>query len=121
MKMLRVKLPPKMTGRSVSRRDVLSRGAQALSVLALPNLVIRKAWGATSAGFDFYISPTGSDSHAGTLSSPWAITSLQDTNPNNAKMAGKRIGLMAGTYNCAGMRSGSSPGDYTFCVLATPS
>src|SRR5581483_5141586 len=27
--------------------------------------------------FDFYISPTGSDSNAGTLLSPWAITSLQ--------------------------------------------
>ncbi len=70
--------------------------------------------------FDHYISSTGSDSNAGTLAAPWAITSLQDTNSNNSKMAGKRIGLIAGTYACSGLTSGSTPNDYQHPALALP-
>lgn len=104
-----------------SRRDVLFRGGQALSLLALPELLIRKAWGSTTTTtFDYYISTTGSDSNAGTLASPWAITSLQDTNANNAKMAGKRIGLIAGTYDVTTLKSGSSPSQYEWPVLNVP-
>ena len=107
--------------RTMSRRDVLSKGAQVLSVLALPNLLVSEARAQTvTATFDYYISPTGSDSNAGTQSSPWAITSLHDTNPNNEKIAGKRVGLLAGTYNVAGMTSASSPQDYQHPVLNIP-
>jgi Right handed beta helix region len=105
---------------SWSRRDVLSRGAGVLCVLALPEFVSRKALGQSTATFDFYISPTGSDSNPGTQASPWAITSLRDTNANNARMAGKKIGMIAGTYACSGLQSGSSPGDYSSPVLNLP-
>src|SRR5690348_3732393 len=51
--------------------------------------------------FDHYIATAangGSDTNLGTLASPWAITSLQGNNANNPKMAGKRVGLLPGTY-----------------------
>jgi hypothetical protein len=63
----------------------------------------------TVSTFDFYISPTGNDSNAGTVSSPWAITSLSlfshTTNnvANNQRTAGKRVGLLPGTYDVSGM------------------
>lgn len=53
--------------------------------------------------FDYYISTTGSDSNAGTLAAPWAITSLQTTSANWSSLAGKRIGLLPGTYNVGTM------------------
>jgi hypothetical protein len=105
---------------SWSRRDVLSRSAGVLCVLALPELTIRRALGQSTPTFDYYISPTGSDSNPGTQASPWAITSLQDTNANNARMAGKRIGMIAGTYACSSMQSGSTPNDYQHPVLHLP-
>lgn len=111
--------------RSLSRRDLLSRGAQTLAVLALPEVLIRKAWGQTAATFDYYISASGSDSNPGTLAAPWAITSLQDTNANNPRIAGKRVGLLPGKYNLNGMASGSNPGTgganhYEFPILHLP-
>jgi hypothetical protein len=121
MKSSRVKSMPDTAHRSLSRRDMLSRGAQVLSVLALPQFVVSKAWGQTTPSFDYYISATGSDSNPGTQAAPWAITSLQDTNPNNAKIAGKRVGLLAGTYNVARMTSGSQASDYQHPVLHIPS
>lgn len=69
--------------------------------------------------FDYYIGPSGSDSNPGTLASPWAITSLQDTNSNNSKMAGKRVGLLPGTYDIHALNSGSG-GNYTYPVLDIP-
>jgi hypothetical protein len=54
--------------------------------------------------FDYYVSPTGSDSNAGTLASPWAITSLSLLTANTHNVAnctatsGKRIGFLPGTY-----------------------
>jgi hypothetical protein len=54
--------------------------------------------GSVGVTFDYYISTTGSDSNAGTLGSPWAITSFTRTNANNTLMAGKKTGLIAGTY-----------------------
>jgi hypothetical protein len=74
-----------------------------------------------AATFDHYISTSGSDSNAGTAAAPWAMTSLQDTNSNNALMAGKRIGFIAGTYNVASMTSGSSPSDYQHPIFHIPS
>lgn len=99
MKNSRVKSMWKSAGGSWSRRKVISRGAQVLSVLALPEFVIRNAWGQTAATFDYYISTTGADSNPGTLAQPWALTSCVPGNANNAKMAGKRTGFLPGTYN----------------------
>ena len=54
--------------------------------------------------FNFYVSPTGSDSNPGTLTQPWAITSLMliSRNSNNVsncnKTSGQRIGFLPGTY-----------------------
>lgn len=45
--------------------------------------------------FDYYISTTGSDSNDGTEGSPWAITAL---NTKQTTYAGKRVGLLDGTY-----------------------
>lgn len=61
-----------------------------------------------SSGFDFYISPTGSDSNPGTLGSPWAITAL---NTKSATYAGKRVGLLDGTYNTSALPA--SAGGFT--------
>jgi hypothetical protein len=52
----------------------------------------------SSQDFDFYISPTGSDGNSGTMASPWAITAL---NTKRATYAGKRVGLLDGTYSTA--------------------
>jgi hypothetical protein len=103
-----------------SRRDVLSRGAGVLCALALPELLIQRALSQSTATFDFYISTTGSDSNAGTQSSPWAITSLRDSSPNNSKLAGKKVGLLPGTYIIASLTSGSDPTDYQRPVLHIP-
>jgi hypothetical protein len=67
--------------------------------------------------FDFYISPTGNDGNAGTIVAPWAITSLQSSNSNNSKIAGKRIGLMVGTYNLGSM---TGDGNYQNPLLNLP-
>src|SRR5271155_5586721 len=103
-----------------SRRDVLSRGAGVLGVLALPELLINRALSQSTVTFDFYISATGSDANPGTQASPWAITSLRDTSPNNSKMAGKKVGLLPGTYVVASLTSGSDSGDYQRPVLHIP-
>lgn len=55
---------------------------------------------AATTGFDYYISTTGSDSNPGTLASPWAITALNDA-AKRALYAGKRVGLLNGTYALA--------------------
>jgi len=107
--------------RAVSRRSVLRAGGILVpAALVAPSFFARVARAASAPLFDFYISTSGSDQNPGTVSQPWAITSLQDTNGNNGKMAGKRVGLIAGTYNIANMRSGSQPGDYQHPVLRVP-
>lgn len=53
-----------------------------------------------AVSFDFYISPTGSDSNPGTLAQPWAITAL---NTKQETYAGNAVGLLDGTYNIYGM------------------
>lgn len=65
-------------------------------------------------GFDKYIGPSGSDSNTGSLVDPWAITAL-DTHA--ADIAGKRIGLLDGTY----LLSGSSGGDNNEYLMEMPS
>jgi hypothetical protein len=62
-----------------------------------------------SAGtFDFYISPTGLDTDPGTQANPWSIMSINSSaltpgstaqqRANAALMAGKKVGLLPGTY-----------------------
>jgi hypothetical protein len=59
--------------------------------------------------FNYYISPTGSDSNDGlTTSTPWAITAL---NTKRATYAGSSVGLMDGTYDISA--SGAWDGDNT--------
>lgn len=77
-----------------SRRSVIKHGAFAAGALLLP---WRPRWAqAQSATFDYYISPTGSDSNPGTQASPWSITAI---NTKQSVYAGKRVGLLDGTYN----------------------
>jgi hypothetical protein len=82
---------------STSRRDVLRYGSAALAASLLGPWP-RRAAAQTPTTFNYYISTTGSDSNPGTVAAPWAITSLLAGNPNQSKMAGKSIGVMAGTY-----------------------
>jgi hypothetical protein len=85
----------------VSRRSFLA-GAAGLAVAA--TLRSPGANAQSSTAFDYYISPTGSDSNAGTVSSPWAITTLN--NPGSANwnaIKGKTVGLMDGTYDISAL------------------
>lgn len=110
----------KSEARSWSRREVISTAARVASALAVPQLWLQKAWGATTT-FDYYISTSGNDSNPGTLGSPWALTSFQDTSPNNRLMAGKRVGLIAGNYSTAGIASShTGSGDYSWSLLNIP-
>jgi hypothetical protein len=89
---------------TISRRQILEIGGA-----IIPAGIMLPAWltatAQTTSSFDFYISPTGSDSSPGTVTQPWAITSLMSSaqNANNVgnwnKTSGKRVGLLAGTYN----------------------
>lgn len=69
---------------------------------------------------DFFITPNGSDSNPGTQAAPWAITSLQDKSPNNAKIAAKVVVLAPGTYPLGSLQSTSQPGDYEHPILHLP-
>jgi len=81
---------------SVSRRNfVKSAGALGAASLWMPGWLLREAE-AQSATFDFYIGPDGSDSNPGTESQPWALSAL---NTKRATYAGKRVGLLDGTYD----------------------
>jgi hypothetical protein len=52
--------------------------------------------------FNYFISPTGSNSNPGTLAQPWAITAL---NANGATYAGQNVGIIAdqGQYNISAL------------------
>lgn len=99
---------------SKSRREFLQYGAAAAGASILIPLWPRWA-AAQTASFDYYISTTGSDSNPGTLSQPWALTSLlnpamsqfnSSISANQTAMRGKRIGVLPGTYNCAALVGG---------------
>jgi hypothetical protein len=77
-----------------TRRTLLKRGGGAILAAAVPGLIRPAA--AQSCTFDFYISPTGSDSNPGTLASPWSITAI---NTQWNAYAGKAVGILPGTYN----------------------
>jgi hypothetical protein len=86
--------------------------------------------GPPGGAFDFFISLTGNDSNNGTSpSTAWALTSLISSSSNQSKIAGKRIGLIAGTYNVAGTTGvagaikighGSFPTNNSYCALTLP-
>jgi len=106
--------------RGISRREILRIGG-----VVIPASVLLPTWmtatAQTATTFDFYISTSGNDKNAGTLAAPWAITSLVNTSPNHSAMAGKRIGLIAGTYNIPGtMANGRNPTDNDWPVLSIP-
>lgn len=94
---------PNSPMRPLSRRQLLQAGGLLVSASAVaPHLLLQPARAAIASGstFDFYISPSGSDSNAGTLSSPWAITAI---NSKQSLYAGKRLGLIAGTYDISSL------------------
>lgn len=85
---------------SITRRDVLA-GAFGLGVgMCISNDVLSQT---APAAFDFYISPTGSNSNAGTQASPWALSALS----SKPVIAGKRVGLLDGTYVITGTGTGN--------------
>jgi hypothetical protein len=91
-------IPSRGSPWSPTRRDVLRYGGAALVATAIAPPLMRRVAAATVT-FDYYISTTGSDSNPGTVAAPWALTSLLSSSPNQSKMAGKRIGVIAGTYS----------------------
>lgn len=113
----------------ISRREILRLGGLVIPASVLLPAWMTKAKAQAVTTFDYYISTTGNDSNAGTLASPWAITSLISNSPNNGKIAGKRVGLIAGTYNVAGTAGvagatqighGSYPTNGSYCALSIP-
>lgn len=67
--------------------------------------------------FSFFLSPTGDDSNAGTLASPWSITAI---NSKQSTYAGKGVGLLPGTYT-QGTVSGTSTTLYAIHSAMTTS
>lgn len=57
--------------------------------------------------FDYYISTTGSDSNPGTMDSPWSITAI---NTKQSVYAGKRVGVLPGTYSMMTAAGGYTTG-----------
>jgi hypothetical protein len=92
------------TGGLTSRRELLRRSAAIAAVSVIAPVWTRLARAQTAATFDYYISTTGSDSNPGTLASPWALTAI---NSKRSTYAGKRLGIIAGTYDCLAIFGGS--------------
>ena len=94
---------------SFSRRDMLRMGG-----IALPAATLIQSWlpalSQVVGSFDYYISPNGNDSNPGTVSQPWAITAI---NTKQAIYAGKKVGLLDGTYNVYSMYAGGANDGYT--------
>jgi len=82
----------------VTRRTLLKQGAYTTLSAAMVSILggTARSQNTSSVGFDYYISPRGSDSNPGTLDKPWAITAI---NSRGREYAGKRVGLLDGTYN----------------------
>jgi hypothetical protein len=84
------------TGLSANtRRYYRVRAVDVAGNLSGYSLTVNAITSAGSGSFDFFIGPNGSDSNPGTQSQPWAITAL---NTKAATYAGKRVGLLDGTY-----------------------
>jgi Right handed beta helix region len=109
-----------------SRRTFLRYSGGMVGASLLAPYWVRSVIAQSVSTFDFYISPTGNDANAGTSASPWAFSTLLNSNQphynstiasNRAKMAGKRVGVLPGTYSLgaiAGTAStGNVPGDWS--------
>ena len=101
---------------SLSRRDVLRAGGLLLPAAAVtPALFTRVSRAATSSStFDYYISTSGNDSNSGSLSSPWAITGI---NTHQSTYAGKRLGILPGTYDVSALMAQSTNNGYQEAIL----
>lgn len=110
-------------GGLTSRREVLRYGGAIAAVSVIAPTFPRFARAATATTtFDYYISTTGSDSNPGTLAQPWALTSLASNSSNLAKIAGKRVGIIAGNYTInSDFPTANSASDYTASWLNLPS
>jgi Right handed beta helix region len=104
----------------VTRRTLLKQGACAtLSATTIPILTGRVfAQSASPGEFDFYISPSGADSNPGTRDRPWAITAI---NTHRSNYAGKRVGLLDGTYNVRALFEAAPPHQVALAVNGGPS
>lgn len=76
---------------AVTRRDFVG-GALGVSLASMIGPGVAQA----QAAFDYYIGPNGNDNNPGTQAAPWAITAL---NSKRSTYAGKRVGLLDGTYS----------------------
>lgn len=85
----------------------------------LNSSIASSAYTITGSGavFDFYISPTGSDSNAGSLASPWAITAINTHSTGAGGYAGKRLGLLPGTYDVSGLMYFGSTGGHSTALM----
>ena len=90
----------------VTRRTVLKKGGCIALASAVP-LFIRTARAQSATTFNYYISPTGSNSNPGTLASPWAISAL---NSLGSTYAGKSIGFLPGNYSAYALCQASGVG-----------
>lgn len=91
----------KVISGALSRRDILRAGGLLLPASAVvPGFFAGTSHAATAGGFDYYISTTGVDTNPGTLAAPWAITAI---NTKQSIYAGKRLGIVAGTYDVSSM------------------
>jgi hypothetical protein len=89
-----------------SRRALLRAGGTIFgAALIAPTFSARAA----SDSFDFYISPSGSDRNPGTAASPWGLTAL---NTMRGKYAGRRVGVLPGSYDCLALVGGSYKGGW---------
>lgn len=85
----------------VSRRELLRAGSLLVPGLVVaPGFLLPAARAQSASSYDYYIAPTGADGNPGTQSSPWAITAI---NSKQAQYAGRRVGLLDGTYNVGPM------------------
>jgi len=83
------------------RRHVLKAfGSVGVSSLLLPTGLLT-AYRAKAAIFDYYIGPNGRNSNSGSMDAPWAISALS----SRPEIAGKRVGLLDGTYRLSGGNS----------------
>lgn len=87
---------------ATTRRQLLKAGGVLIpAAVVAPGILWRTARAAMAATtFDYYISPNGSDSNPGTLAAPWAITAI---NTKQSTYAGKRLGLLPGTYRVSSL------------------